>query len=251
MHIFNREKRDYFKISLENKNNISTEFRRIVDEHNQLIDSHKDVLEFYLPFFQTSVGSKPDLTTLFLSSALTNLHTLYAACELTMLGHFSSAKSLYRKIFEFLMISKYCFTTEDNNLAELWLKGGDFDLYKTTMKYMVKPRKQKFIDLWRILCQFNHGTVYSTQNVLQWTLNKNQLYECITLSYILVRCNNHLLKSILLKRVPRVKYNAEHLDQNEIRFLNHTFRESCQVFKQFVGEASTSFISEFTKKWAY
>jgi hypothetical protein len=235
----------------KNGKEVSNEYNVEIKKLVRLFDLHYKIAAFYVPMLQLYLGYSPSVQKLMVTSVWGNIHTIQSAMQLAIAGQVGSARTLMRKAFEFLMIGKFCGITENELLANNWFEGRNIDLYKVTMKNLILPDNTNIIKLWRLLCLYNHGTIYSTQLSNDWKSHSDEIRECIALCIMLIGCNNHLLKSVILRNNASAKYNSEYLRPNHTRILSSLYREQLKICKEVLSKNGRSFMYDYSRNWRY
>jgi hypothetical protein len=71
-----------------------------------------------------------------------NLIQCCVTLQLNSRGFYGAAGCLLRSVYEGLIVSKYCATSEDNSLFNHWYHGGDVFLSSQVFKKLAKPTLQ-------------------------------------------------------------------------------------------------------------
>jgi hypothetical protein len=127
--------------------------------------------------------------------ALLSLHCTH---ELTLDGLYGLARPHLRHAFESLMIAKYCATDPSSDIYDRWVDGVDLYFTNGVLKKLAHPDTSEFSDLWQLLCQWSHATVFASQLSLDLQTTREQAALNLVFVGVLLHFSNHLLNTHIL-----------------------------------------------------
>jgi hypothetical protein len=195
-----------------------------------------------------------------------SLLLLFSSYELTMNGLYGTARTLFRSIYEWLLIAKYCSSGGSPSVLQKWQAGDEIWVSAMILKKISSPNPDPLKRFWRELCQFAHATTFSGQVDVELTHAtvsagdaesevRGSVAECRTnlaLLQILVRCNYHLLNSHVIPGEVAYKVTRYAPFRNDGRpDLRAVRREGLKMTRSAVGLSAESrmLLSAYRKKW--
>lgn len=209
------------KLGFENREIIESRYQEEIMLIRKNFDAQMDLMGLYLLVIDNDPYVEQDEYTLMLFSAIyKNFITIYSAIELTLNGLYGSARILFRNIFEFQIIAKATALRQDTDLLKKWQQGEDISLRREVFSKIQKPNSPEIKELWKTLCQFTHGTVYSQQVKLKYEDIKDDVKFNIVCLKILLDMNYHLMNAYAANN--SIQYYTEFMSdlQKEDSFKN-------------------------------
>jgi hypothetical protein len=224
-------------IELENENEL---FRNFFDFQQKLFLNH-------YPGVQYTFESNESIV---LQAYWKSTHLLFSVNHLILHGDYGSARVLMRQIFEYLILGKYIYTIKDNQIADQWLNGNQFNLYDKIIKLLKVPDKKHFHNLWIMLSKLVHAGSSSIQIGIV-----KKADDDIILSYginlILLCCKNHFLQKCFITNKLAYfterygKYKEENIElRKKLRYLEIKA-------KSFLGEDGIAVINDYKRNWEF
>jgi hypothetical protein len=143
-------------------------------------------------------------TMILFSTFHKNLIALHTSLKLTRLGLYGPARSMLRHVYEALLIAKFCALSNETTLFEKWKEGDVVYLTNGVLKKLLAPDTSAFSDLWGLLSNYSHATVYAQQVNLSVHASPDDVPLNLVYLRILVDCQAHLLGSHLV--TPSMQY---------------------------------------------
>lgn len=143
-------------------------------------------------------------TQILFSTLHKNLIALHTSLKLTRLGLYGPARSMLRHAFEALLIAKFCAISEDTALFSKWKEGDIIYLTNGVLRKIQSPDTAAFTDLWGLLSDYTHATIYAQQVQLNVCTTPDEVPLNLVYLRILVDCQYHLLGSHLI--TPSMQY---------------------------------------------
>lgn len=250
--INNRTFGGFEEVRKTNEKEILNEYGASIQKIIDLFDAQSILIERYRGFFNRfSRTIEFDIEQLLVAAITRNIHQLYISIKLTIQGDFGVVKASTRQIFELLLLAKYCALEEDLKLAEKWNKGGNFNLYKTVIKPLKSPKNDNLLDFWNLLCTFNHGTIYASQNLPYWKECERDIETCLAFTYIMISCNYHLFNTVLLGRNTFMKNLVEYNFKETVSTLRKDFNDKKKDYSKEVGVQTRRVVYDYCRKWNY
>lgn len=217
----------------------------------KLYDYHSQYIEYYRwTFYKRSNSETIHIEHLIIAVLTRNVNMIYSMIKLTEKGEFGMVKSLARQTLELLMLSKYCAATRDNAMAERWLNGGEFNLYKDCIRNLKVPNKKEMSEFWRMLCKFTHGTTFSQQSTMYWRLGENNdVSLCLSFIRIFILCNYHLFNTVYLGLSAFSRNNGKRFNEEDVDFAKTMFNEAKDYHHPYMGKASKLVVRDYCRKW--
>ncbi|MGY5353471.1 hypothetical protein [Wenyingzhuangia sp. IMCC45467] len=250
--LLNSPKYDNFsKINTINTAEINYLYETQINLIIDLYDSHAFLINKFRWTFDKFYGEKKQAQKVITAALSRNFQSLFVMIKLTLEGDFGSARTIMRQTYELLLISKFFGVTENEKNAEKWLRGNDFNLYKTVLKYLKTPNNESLNELWKILCYFNHSTIYSNQALPYWKACENDLEMCLSLIYILICSNYHLCNTVYLEINPYALSLMKSYSKSDLQKSRSDFNLLKNEFKNHVGKQAIKVSYDYSRKWKY
>lgn len=156
-----------------NETKIDKIFRKDIKMIISLFNHQYRIAREYLWSIEALPETRTETTQILLTAYLKNIISIFSAFRLTNSGLFGPARVIMRNSFEFLILSKYCSLSSNNNLLKKWERGNPkISLRNDVLNKIKKPDTKEFIDYWGLLCKYSHASIYSIQPILKITENE-------------------------------------------------------------------------------
>lgn len=176
------------------------------------------------------------------------LISLYAAHELTIDGLYGIARPHLRQAFEALMIAKFCATDPQSDVFDKWVDGQDLYFTNAILKKLAHPQTKEFAEVWRVLCQWSHASIYASQISLDLDTTREQAGLNFALIAVFTYFTSHLLKTHIL--TPSLKYYARRYGQGEKdKQISAKLKVALSTLKASLGSDSLALVRDYKSKW--
>lgn len=197
--------------------------------------------------FDSFVGVSP-LDRLRFSAFHKNLVATFTTLHLARRGLHGSAAPMLRHSFESLILAKFCSTRRDEDLASRWLNGEMIYLGKAVLRKIQRPDPAPFWEVWGMLSDQVHATVYSQQVGFDVDQEPRNVLVTFGLMQMLLECNYHLLSSHLF--TSSLEYYAKlYCQPYEVPELRRQARELHNLCRLRLGDPARRFISAYKSRW--
>jgi len=188
-----------------------------------------------------------------LTACFKNLITLNSCLELTLKGEYGTARMLFRYIVENLYIAKTIVITKDLELLDKWKKGDIISLKNNIFKKVIKPDSEHLKEMWTMLCEFTHGTIYSQQVSFKFKDIKTETDFNFTFMNIILILNYHVFNSYAC--TPSLKYYTRQMqeisDDNSYITIEKNEKKNLKELEHNLNKKSKSVIRDFRKRWIF
>lgn len=216
----------------------------IFDRQQSIFNYHYWTMEYF------ARNAHRDDKAVLTAAYVKNMHTFFAATELTKQGLYGSARILLRHIFEFLIIGKYVSLTNDIKFIEHWLQDGQININKQIFRKIKSPDTKSLENFYSLLCTYTHATSSSQQVGIKIENNENQIYETLLFILILLECNYHLLNSHFIDS--QMSYYANTRFKADIKTKKDELKFHFQTIKkEFLKKDALKLISSYQRKWTF
>jgi hypothetical protein len=179
-----------------------------------------------------------------------NLFALYTSIELTNKGLYGPARLQLRYVYEFLILAKYCDSTNDLKLMNTWEEGREYiSLDQKIFRYMTKPNHKELQEFWWFLCKYTHPTIYSMQNSLD--ADKDLIYQTKFthgLIRILIYMNYYLLSNLIFNH--QVRYTAK-IYKPKIPAQSKRMGNKIKNFNKYFSKDGKLLIGFYKSEWLF
>lgn len=108
--------------------------------------------------------------------------------------------SQLRLVYEALMIAKTCSILQDHPLVDKWIAGETIYFSKAVLGRIRSPALDELRNLWPLLYEHSHATVYSIQVETKYEKIKDEIPGVLVVIGMLISCNFHLLNRHFVTR---------------------------------------------------
>jgi len=168
---------------------------------------------------------------------------------LTKHGLWGNCRPLIRQTFEFLIIAKFCSIEEEYRVFKLW-ENGEQILLGNIFKKLDKSKTDKFKELWGILSDQTHGSIYASQLGFDLKEDIDEFFMNFLLLEMMLECQYHLLISHIV--TPSMNYYLKQYGDDKYekikklkKKLNQNYKESKKTMKSHAKEL----IYNYKSKW--
>ena len=177
-----------------------------------------------------------------------SLLSLHAAHELTLDGLYGVARPHLRHAFESLMIAKFCATDPEADVYDKWVDGLDLYFTNSLLKKLAHPETDEFAQVWGLLCQWSHATIFANQLSLDLDTTREESSVNLALIGVFVHFAHHLLNTHLL--TPTIKYYAQRYGEESANAqTKERLKASLAVLRSDLGPGSRRLIRDFKATW--
>ena len=243
-------------LSQQNIKSISTKYIRQIQGIEKLIEIQSKIASYFVGLWNApgmAIKSHRELLPMLFISFHKNFFSFYSAYKLTTQGLFGPARPLMRNIFEALMISKFCYLSDNPTVLKKWDSGQIVYFSNSILKKIINPSPKPFYDFWGIICDQSHATKSAMQFTLE-LIEEDELSNVLgnfAVLAALLECNYHLLNSLLItpELYNMAKYYISRYSFKENKFMIPELRKTAhKEFKKNRGYLSSEAISLI---WAY
>lgn len=242
------------KITIENKIQIETDYDVDIKSIIETYNTQTELLLLYLSALKNDPYVKADAYSSIIFTAIyKNYISLYTALDLTLQGLYGAARILFRNIYEFLIISKTIASRKDDELLRKWNNGEEISLNRDVFSRVIKPKSLEMKILWKTLCEYTHGTIYSQQVKLEYQEIKNEIKMNFVCLKILVDINYHVMN--IFAANASIQYYAKFIsDLHTIDFLKDKKKEihaQISLIRKTLSEKPKRAVLDFISKWEF
>lgn len=215
----------------------------------QAIDSLHALAAFHAWTFNGWADAQPhEAHEVLFSCFHKTLLSLHAAHELTLDGLYGVARPHLRQAFESLMIAKFCATDPESDVFDKWIDGLDLYFTNAILKKLAHPPIDQFSDVWRLLCQWSHATVYANQVTLNTETTVEESGLNFALLAVLLSFTSHLLNTHIL--TPSIKYYARRYGRSGAdRDVKAKLKEALSMLQESLGSDALALVRHFKATW--
>lgn len=193
------------------------------------------------------IANSPFFDNLIATAYMKSTLGIYASYDLTIKGLFGPARSLFRYVFEFLLIAKFCSITEDFDLFKKWEGGGKISIQKQIFNNIEKPKMEEMNNFWESLCRYTHATIYSMQPNFNIKGNEKDIQINLIFILLLLECNYHLL-NVHYANSSRM-YFTKYFKNDEVQKLRKEIRFILNHYKKRLTPSSKRLVMEYCANW--
>lgn len=187
-----------------------------------------------------------------LQAHIKSVYLLYNAHKLTLQGNQGIAKSLFRQIFEYQLISKYFHMQNNDEEAEKWLDNRQFDVFDKVLKKLVVPSKKNLSDFWRVLCTQAHATTTSCQVLSEIDENRAEIKTGYHMILLLTCLESYSLEFLCQrKKIVRLKRLIGNELYNELSDCRQDLKEVVKSTMLLFSDEGNALISDYKSKWTF
>jgi len=244
----------FYNISVENRRKIENKHPEDIHIIMNTYNTQMELLQLYLLVLDSDPYVEPDeFSSMIFTAIYKNYISLYSALDLTLQGFYGAARILFRNVYEFLIISKAVAIRKDIGLLEKWKNGDDISLRKEVFSRVKKPKSLEMQNLWKTLCEFTHGTIYSQQVKLEYNEIKNEVKFNFVCMKMLLDMNYHVLNSYAANS--SIQYYAKFMsDLHETDTLKNKKKEirtQISSIRKTLLKEPKRVILDFISKWEF
>ncbi len=243
-------------------NNTAKENRSIIEaKHSEDLiiirdnyNAQMELLKLYLLVIKSDPYVDADeYSSMVFTAIFKNFLSLYSALDLTLQGFYGGGRILFRNIYEFLIISKTIAIKNDIGLLRKWENGESISLRTEVFREVRKPNSEEMKNLWRDLCSFTHGTIYSQQIDISYITVKNEIKLNFIYIKMLLDMNYHLLNRHAVN--PSIQYYAKRMsDLHEMDILKNKKNEiqtQIKTIRETLLKEPKRVVLDFASKWEF
>lgn len=176
------------------------------------------------------------------------LLSLYAAHDLSVDGLYGVARPHLRQSFESLMIAKFCAIDPQSDVYDKWVDGHDLYFTNAILKKLLRPTATGFSEVWRVLCQWSHASIYANQITLDLDTTREQVSLNLALIAVFLNFTSHLLKTHIL--TPSLKYYARRYgEEAQDMQADVRLKAALHTLKESMGKDSRALVIDYKAKW--
>lgn len=176
------------------------------------------------------------------------LLSLHVSHSLTAEGLYGPAHAHLRHAFEALIIAKFCSVNPDADVYDRWVDGVELYFTNSVLKRISSPQLSETKELWKLLCDKSHATIWSGQPDLQLETRRADVRFNFAIIGVLVRWASHLYSGHIL--TPTAAYYGRRYRRNaKTTQAQERLRKFFTWHRHYLAESSRALIREYTRKW--
>jgi len=208
----------------------------------------------YIELFYGFIGKHnltqhSDAETPIISALIKNEIAIYSSLILTIDGLYGSGLVLLRSVYEALMIAKFSFLRQRDNLISKWIAGETIYLSKTILKKILVPDITELKALWENLCKPSHATIYSYQITMKFEEIENEISVNLAIISMLLCCNFHLINKHYVTNSMIDLVKRYHSQEGEFQSRRDSAKTATQSLTKFLSQSGRQVIKEYSRVW--
>ncbi|MCI6630850.1 MAG: hypothetical protein MSH20_08625 [Lachnospiraceae bacterium] len=219
-----------------------------------ILDLEEDMLASYYAIAYIEGKTFNEFTQMSSAIINKNLDYIYAAFKLTQYGQYAAARTIFRNIYESLIILKTVALSDNQQLLADWMDGKDISMRKKIFGKIISPQSEEMKRLWNDLCKFCHGTVFSLQQSYDYNLIKTELQYNYVVLIMLLYMNYHVLNRYVFANNMKamadrnICTSEDDMDTKEKRDL---LRVKLKDSKHSLAKEPRKVLTDFSKVWKF
>jgi hypothetical protein len=204
---------------------------------------------FYGLLGKRNLTQHTDAETPIVSAVIKNEIVLYSALVLTVDGLPGSGLALLRSVYEALMIAKFASLRQSDSLISKWIAGETIYFSNAILKKIMTSELTELKNLWIVLCQVSHATIYSYQVTTKFEEIEQEISENLAILAMLLGCNFHLINKHYVTNSMVYLVKAYHIEEGEFQRRRDTAKIATQAATKFISKQGRQVIKEYSKVW--
>ena len=230
---------DIVSNKIKDENNTMFQFYKIIwSEEMNLINMN------YILYYRGIIGFPNEFTKDIFSLAYKNLISIYSCIDLIKRGLPSSAKIIFRNIYENLLIAKYFSVSKDIKNFNKWKNGEQLSIKNKIFSVINNKISKESIEFWDMLNKYTHGTVYAQDFALEY--DKTIIEECNCFISVLLEMNYHLLNIHISKDC---EYYLNRYNEEKYKLCKKHLKDGFSNSKQILDPRCKKVIKDYIAKW--
>ena len=232
---------------------VNDDFKIQIGDIESILDLEEDMLATYCAIAQLDGRILNEFTQMAIVIISKNIDYIYASFKLTQIGQYAAARTIFRNIYESLVILKTVSISGSQQLLSDWMNGKNINMRKKVFEKIHSPQSEAMKLLWEDLCRFCHGTVFLRQQSHDYNKIKVAIEYNFEVLEMLLYMNYHVLNRYVFS--DNMKAMA---DRNICTFEDMDTKEKREVLRLKLKESKRSLskepqkvLTDFSKVWKY
>lgn len=236
--------------SKANSKRIKINFGADITRARRFIDLQYRLASEYAWLFDSPAGAKiSDVNTVLFGSFHKGLIALTASIDLTSRGLIGPARPLLRWVFEACLIAKFCSSHPSSDVYDRWVDGHDVSLTFAVLKKLNKPSPKEFSELWKLLCQYTHSSVFAMQVDMSEKSTNEEFGFNIVITDLLLAWLYHLLNRHIITSSMEY-YQCRYRNREVVRNLRAQAKVLIGDSKKQFEKPTSQLLKDFCISWA-
>jgi hypothetical protein len=136
----------------------------------------------------------------------------------------------------------------DSDVYDKWIDGVDVYFTNAIIKNISYPPTEEFVQVWRLLCQWSHATVYAGQAGVRLSEAREGTIINVGFSEVFVQWIYHLMYRHML--TPTVRYYGDrYADTRKSEKARLRLKKAFKYHKKYLAPGSLRLIKDFQATW--
>lgn len=235
--------------SKANKRRIKTNYGADIERARSFIDLQYRLASEYAWLFDSPAGAQiSEVNTVLFGSFHKGLIALTASVDLTSRGLTGPARPLLRWVFEACLIAKFCSSHPSSDVFDRWVDGHDVSLTFAVLKKLNKPNTKALAELWKLLCQYTHSSVYAMQVDISEKSTDEEFGFNVVITDLLLAWLYHLLNRHIITSSMEY-YQYRYRDQEVVRNLRAQAKVLIEESRKQFERPTSQLLKDFCTSW--
>lgn len=232
---------------------VNDDFGIQIENIRSILDLEENMLATYYAIAHLDGKILKEFTQMAITIISKNIDYIYVSFELTQIGQYAAARTIFRNIYESLVILKTVSISSNQQLLSDWMNGKDINMRKKIFEKIYYPQSEAMRILWGDLCRFCHGTVFSRQQSHDYNKIKTAVEYNFVVIEMLLYMNYHVLNRYVFSDNMKAM-----VDRNICTFEDMNTKEKREALRLKLKESKRSLskepqkvLNDFSKIWKF